>query len=599
MPLKLEDFKYWQGRVNEDKAKHDTELSTVNSPQETIDAYNGIFDDHDVGQHTHSQQMIENWLFIFIATALPSLFFQLPRMLVRAKRDSLNFEAAILNSYINNTFNEKDKEENQLAIIDALLPYGFGVIKNGYNSRTGRKQSITDKAKGLLTGKTGEVNPNDMEATNEFIQFEKIIGIRHSPKEVYLDSSQPFGKGNRVTFVYKRTLQQLIDSNIYNLSTNFIERYAGRAKDKREVDLELTELFVMLNGFAHKIAYIDGWPEELAFVKTKYDSLPVSLLRFNKIGDVLYCIAHGTLGLNAQKELNYLNELWKKHLDNLRNQHLVDATALDESGRKTLRQNDIGGIVYANKPVTSGTAAPLQSAQMDANLFSNISNVRDYLKTLLSVTGGRGGGTDTSKFATTERQRAVGDVLRSSGLQDAIRDFLVDQIKQRIKNVLRLANPQMMLKITGDNVFDPKTGQRVAPGTEVQIGGQGGFELKQLITGDIDVDYIFEVDIVSAAKPDFPVIRKQLVEAITTAQALKMDLAVEGKKLNASGAVEKLFETFDAIPDAKALITDLSEEEKAKMDALVQATQAAEGGTPTPEGVSQGAETVLTGAEGL
>jgi hypothetical protein len=79
-------------------------------------------------------------------------------------------------------FDEKAKEENQLAIIDAFLPYGFGVVKNGYNSRTGKA-----KLPSILTGEK-EANYTNMEHDLEYIKYEKSTGVRVSPKFSFLDS---------------------------------------------------------------------------------------------------------------------------------------------------------------------------------------------------------------------------------------------------------------------------------------------------------------------------------------------------------------------------------------------------------------------------
>ena len=574
--LDSKELKYYKDTVDKDIREHDTQLSKYNSPEEVIEAYKGVFKD------TEDAGMVENYLFIGSVTILPSLFFQLPRVNIRAKRDNLQFEAAVLTSLINASFGDKEKEENQLCIIDAFLPYGYAVMKNGYNSRTGKLAKPS-----ILTGKAKSDKTNDMEGDVEFIQFEKAISLRQSPKVTYLDSTQPFGKGNRITFCYDRTLQQLVDSNLYDLSSNFLSYYSARDNDKRKIDIKIYEHWTMKDGYAWKLCYVDGWEEPLKWVKTEYQELPVSYLRFNKMGDVLYSIAHGTLGLRAQKELNYLNELWKKHIDNIRSQHLVWEEALSESGKKTLKQNDIGGIVGTTKAILQGIVTPLQSASVDPALFNNIGNVREYIKLVLSTTGGKLGGPE-SELATTERNKALGDVLRSSNMQDSIRDFMIHQIKQRIKNFLKFGTPEMILKMTGENLVLPMTGKEIVPGTELQLGGEG-FELTELVTGDIDVDFIFDVDIQSASRPDYPVIRKQLAEGIALAMQLAPILQQEGKKLRLDLLLKEYFATFDAIPNTEKFITDMPE---MGMPGAAQGMPSVAGGVPSEESIARGAGTV-------
>ncbi len=597
MPKKLseKDFKYYKDLAIKDISAHDDLLNSVNRPDDVIAGFNGLFPSSS-GKHDVDSRMIENYLFIGANTILPSLFFQLPKIQLRAKREDLDFEAAVLSGLINSEFGEDEKLEIQLCIIDAFLPYGFAVMKNGYNSRTGK----TKNKASVLTGKTegGQDKDNDMEGEVEYLKFEKAITVRQSPKFTYLDSTQPFGKGNRITFVYKRTLQQLMDSNLYNLSSNFISYFGARAEDKRCVDITLNEQWIKEGAYVYKFVWVEGWQEELAWIETIYDEIPSSFLRFNKMGDILYAVSHGTLGIHAQKELNYLNELWKKHIDNIRNQIAAQRDALTKSGQMTLENNEIGGVVWFDKPITQGNILPISSNPMDPNLFNNIVNVREYLKLILSTSGAIGGGPD-SDLATVERNKEIGNVLRSSGMQDDIRVFLKDIIKQRIKNILKLGSIERIIKLTGQNLFSP-TGKRLDDGAELELGGENGLSLKDIITGNIDTDFIFDIDIVSAAKPDFPIVRKQLVEGAKTVQLIKNELAMAGKQFDWAKWTEMYFDTFDTVPNAKALIKDIPPELAITPEML--ATQSAadtSGGAPTSEQIAQGAEKVPTGIEGL
>ena len=582
--LKQETFKFYKSQVDDDITIHDKALKAVNNPMDILRAFEGRFydgfqdntpgtpDGRDGGYgNVTDAKMTENWLFIAEATLIPSLFFQLPRIVVRPKRKGLDFSAAVLTSLVNIYFNDDAKRENQLAIKDAFLAYGYAVIKNGYNSRTGKISKPS-----LLTGETQVDKTNDMEGDVEFLRFEKPVLLRQSPRDTYLDSTQPFSKGNRITFVYERTLKELIDSNLYKLDSNFIRFFEGRSDNPQEKDAEITliEHWRMKNGKAHKLVYVEEWNEEISdgLQETEYDELPVSYLRFNDMGDILYTVSHGRLMTDAQKELNYLNELWKDHIDNIRNQTVVNMQKLTETGQNTLRANKIGGIVESDGPIVNGDIQPIQSAPMDPNIFNNIQNNRNYLN-LISATAGPKGGGPSEKLATSERQKALGDVVRSAGLQDAIRDFVVNQIQHMIKNILRLASPEMTVTITGQNLTFPQTGQPIEPGTELELGGENGFDLRELIEGDLDVDYVFDVDITTAAKPDFPVIRKQLMEAITIAQGLEPKLNQDGKKFDFAKAEETLMATFDQIPNAQDWITEMTPEEQ---QAYQQAQQQAQ-----------------------
>lgn len=611
--LTEEQFRFFKEQVTQDKIFHDNMLGAINAPEDIIAAYQGRFlsgvegggEGHGGGlgrTDTSESSIIENWLFISISTIMPNLFFQLPRIIIKAKRRELDFSAAVLNALANIYFTDDIRRENQLAILDAFMAYGYGVVKNGYNTKTEHKSNKPS----IFTGETKADGTENMEGDVEFLKFEKPIILRQSPSKTYLDKTQPFGKGNRVTFEYDRTLKEIVDSKLYNLSQNFIDHFKARSTNPNEldVDLKLFEHWRMKDGFAHKLVYIEEWDEPLTkgLQKTVYDEIPISYLRFNDMGDLIYTVSHGRLATDAQKELNYLNELWKAHIDNIRNQHLINMDALSESGQRTLRENQIGGVVETSRPITPGDATPLVSQTMDPNLFNNIANTRGYLNLLLSTAGPKGG-EPSEKLATSERQKALGDALRSAGLQDSIRVFVSNEVKQLIKNVLRLASPEVVISLTGKNLILPQTGQVIEPGQELEIGGENGFDLDELISGDIDVDYVFDVDIVSASKPDFPVIRKQMVEAITMAKQLQPDLAGEGKKFNATKALQLLFSTFDQVPDATQLIEDMSPEEQMALAQAQQQEQTTEQlkatTNPTEMAIATQANNIQTRTEGL
>jgi len=109
---------------------------------------------------------------------------------------------------------------------------------------------------------------------------------------------------------------------------------------------------------------------------------------------------------------------------------------------------------------------------------------------------------------------------------------------------------------------------------------------------------MFDVDIQSAARPDFPVIRKQIAEGIMLGKQLTPDLQMEGKKINIDLMLKDYFATFDAIPDADKYITDMSQEEKDALAMQMRGGIPPEGGgvpgggegVPTEEAIATGAE---------
>lgn len=585
MKLSTEKFNFYKDQIKEDVQEHDTQLKDVNVPDEVIAMYEGR-----IGDFNTKGKVWENYLFIAANTVLSTLFYQIPRPIIKAQVSYLAYSASVIEGLIKHYFTDDVKEQNQLCILDAYLPYGYGVMKVGYNSRTGYVKNPS-----LLTGKTQGNDQQGLEENCEYIQYERPTLSRISPKYAFLDYSKPFGKGKHITFEHPRTLKELKESNLYELDANFINYFKSKNDDEAKTKFKLKEHWrVMVDG-VYKLTYVEDWDEPLYWGKTLYKELPAALLRFNRTPDKVYSVSHGRHAFDAQKELNYLNELWKEHIDKTRRQHLIWSEALTESGRKTLKANEVDGIIETSKPVSAGVYAPISASPMNKDVYANIDNVRNYLKLILGVSGGRAGESGVD-FATTEKAQAQGDFMRMSGMQDAIRDFVRQQLRMTTGNIVRLGNPEIVIKITGKNVIDPITGE-VITGRELKFGGEDGLSIAEEIKGDVDNDYLYDVDITSAAKSDYAVLRKQYADfmALMVNPVIDAKLAEKGQKVDVSEIVKDFANMFETIPNPDKYFIEITPEEKMMM---AQKQMMAQGGavmpppagegTPTPEAINAG-----------
>lgn len=592
--LTKEDFDYHKGWIGESEQEHKHMLE-AQMPDDIMDAYESRICERTLEGRRIASNMIENYIFIASNTVVPTLFYQVPRPIIRGKRDELSYSAAVIEGLIRAYFTDQAKKEIQNCIIDAFLPYPYAVMKVGYNSRRGKYTPKTS----ILTGQTTtQTDTKSMEASEEYLKYEKPFIERISPRYAWLDHTKEFGKGRRVTFQYERNLQEIINSNLYPLASDFIGYFKSKERDNRKVKLKLKEHWAMINGYAWKLVYTEDWHDEIYWGKTEYKELPCVLMRFNDLADRLYTVSHGYLAHQAQKELDYENHIWKEHIDKIRRQHLVWKDALAEGGDKTLRANEIDGIVYTSKPVNAGVYAQISSNTMGKDVYAGIENIRSYLKLLLSTSGGKGGETE-AEFAYTEKQQAIGDFMRTSGLQDTIRDFVREILRKEVSTLTRFGDPEVTVKITGKDIQDPVTGELIT-GREVAFGGENGLNLKDEIKGDVDSDYIYDIDITSAMRPDFAVIRKQMAEFLTlvTSPAIETKLAQEGKKFNVAEFVQDYANSFETLVNPQKYIQDLTEEDKQALALsaqapLAQPPGATEAPETTEEAMAQGLEQIV------
>jgi len=561
MKLTKKDFDYMKDIIKEDEQEHQKSLIEKNLPDEVIASYEGRIIKATGDSFEFTGNVIEDFLFIAVNTLLPSLFFQVPKAIVTDNPGGSRYSAEVLQGLARHYYNQKHKLDLQNAIMDAYLAYGIGIVKIGYNSRRGK---LASEKPSFWTGKTKNKKSavkEGMEASLEYLKYENAFIERVSPRNVYLDASKEWGKGRHITFKYKRTLQEIMDSNLYNLSSDFIDYFRiSSNNDPRRAKLTLKEHWVMKeDGFAWKLVYCDEWQEELQWGKSAYTELPVSMLRFNKPSDTLYPVSHGLLGTNAQKELSYLNKLWKEHIDKTRRQWLVYWDKLTEEGKKTLKANIIDGIVPVTEPITNAMVQQIQGVPMNADVFQNIANVRQYLNLVMSSSGVKVG-EQPSKGADLERQKGFGDQLRSSGMIDDIKDFAGEQVRKIVLNVMKFGDPDITIKVTGKNVVDPITGELIT-GSQLKLGGKDGFTIKDEILGKIEEDYKYSVNMGSAVRPDFAITRKQIQEFALGAAQLEPLAKAQGKVIEWGDVLEQWGSTFPEL-NLKSTIRDMTDEEK-------------------------------------
>ena len=105
-----------------------------------------------------------------------------------------------------------------------------------------------------------------------------------------------------------------------------------------------------------------------------------------------------------------------------------------------------------------------------------------------------------------------------------------------------------------------------------------GLKLQEEIKGDVETDYIYDVDITSAQRTDFPVVRAQLKEAAEFLIAIEPRIMQEGKKGEIAEFAKDYLNTFETLVDPEKYISDMTDEDKALAEQKLLMAQA--GGKP-------------------
>ena len=572
--LSFSDLTYYKSWLAKARDYHEKQFLQRIDPDRIMGSYEGrkyLTQENPLNSSTDQtpvDRISLNKFFPSTATLVTTLYPQNPKFLCTPKRTTPQDElsAKVLSSAMNYYFEEIGAEqENQNAIVNAWFN-GFGCVKQGWRTVTRQVNppEMIQEPQGLMAKLGGMFGKPKVKETNmeqgdsdEYIEQDEPFLFSIDPRDILLDPDMPFNKGQKVAHRIKRSLEQIKTCGLYkDLGDNFYSSMRTK-KDDREIELDLWELWCVEDGVPYVITLCDRWEQPLRYQRMDYlsEGLPFTFLALNVEPKVTYPISHGKIIQNAQREIDYILTLQLKHLDKHRNQVLVNEKALSESGKRTLENNKLGGVVYTNVPVTSGVYSPITTAPIPADMFNLQGILTNQLMELLTVTGARATGASELETATQEKIAEMGNQMRTAGMQKMIKSFITKQGKKLSQDLKQFATAPAIFKITGLNVQDPMTGQLITD-KWVEFGTEGNpTSLKDAIQGDYDID----VSMVSTSERELPVIRKQLVDAIglLSNPVMQQSLAMEGKKVRTSELVKDLLKTFDTLANTDKYLEDL------------------------------------------
>lgn len=504
---------------------------------------------------------------------VPTLYYQNPKITFTARKNSTDFSAKILTAAVNYSYREmKIKKENQMAILDAWYA-GFGCTKIGYQASFAYKQA---KPKGML-GKLKDAvmgqQPDKEERIIDYIEYEGPFVNRINPVNVFRDPKQPSGKDRLLWIRYPKTLEDIITSDVYEYDNNFITRFRG--KDSREVELEIYEGWLLTRKGLFIIALCEGYRDPIRYEQSSWkgDNLPFSFISFAEINDMHYPVSPMKVTSKQQRHVNYLTTLQFNVINKFRNQTGINENALSEEGKLAIKTNAIGGIVGFKTPV-NGNIAPLVSAPIPADLFNVGQLMTENLQECLQVAGLRSGNSQNEPTLGQDQLKDFGNSLGTSGMQDKVREFVIDQATKLSQMIKQYATAPSLVPIVGMDLTDPQTGKLITQ-QWLEFGtAENPITLKQTVAGDYDC----EVDIKSAQKPDDAAKLKlynEMSANILQNPLIPQGLSEQHKKIDMAKFVQGWFNAYkEYVPEVNSFITDMTQEEIEAMKVAKIKTQA-------------------------
>jgi hypothetical protein len=229
-------------------------------------------------------------------------------------------------------------------------------------------------------------------------------------------------------------------------------------------------------------------------------------------------------------------------------------------------------------------------------MFALSQKLEDNIREILTVVGARASGNSKEETLGQEQIADYGNQLRSMGLQDCIKDFMKAQAKKLLQDIKQFATAPIILKVTGMNIQDPKTGELVTDKWVEFATPNSPKMLKEVIPADLDI----EVDITEWARRDIAVVRKQLNEFVSqVVMPMKDLLMAQGKVFNAVEFIKDAAKNYETLQNPEKYFIDMPQPASLPPDGApggggVPPSPGAPG-IPSPEKIATAANAVRNG----
>jgi len=567
------DLKFYKDKLHKDKDFHRREFLERIDP-DRIDAYfegnpdaiykGGRAESYYNYLNDSSQnvgRIAMNSIFPATSTLVAQFYPQNPKFIGIPKREGDELRAKVAASAMNYYYDQMlAVKENQRAIISAWM-YGIGYTKQGWRTVfkqnpgvqvNDTSQSIGQKIKQVFTGTPSMEEVGDREYIADEGPFLEFV----NPRDVYLDSEQPYGKHRFIHQRIPKSVYEIRTSGLYTVTDDFFAKFQ-QGRDERHTIIDLYESWVWMPDGIYVLVTIDDWNKALRWDKTPYASegFPYKILTLTQQVNRIYPVSHMKVAQQLQRLSDYILTLQKEHIEKHKDITVFDGDAFNDTDRARIKKNEIGLNVFTSKGrPPQASAHHIGGNTIPQEMFIVNDILRGNIKEILTVVGARQTGESELGTATQEKIADFGNQLRAAGMQSQIKDFLKDQGKKLLQDLKQFGTAPAIFKITNLNLMNPETN---TPVTEewIEFATDRNPELlKDIIPAELDI----EIDVSNTQDRSLPVMRKQLMDFIQgVVIPLQPLLAIEGKKFNAFRFIKKMGENFETIDNCDEFFDDI------------------------------------------
>jgi hypothetical protein len=580
------DFQFYKRYADDMKQCHEKEFVSTIKPDLLRAMYRGRVKTDSYGtkynviEDDERDLMAFSRLFQATNTILPNLYYQNPSPIIIPQRGSDNNSAALMSAILKHYMKlNRAKEQNQEAVLNAWF-FGIGYKKLGYRTvflpkvdepESQMDASVMDKLKSAASSIFGRPDNAESKERPELVDYETLFNDSENPMNVMLDHKADRMNGKARLHRLPRTLYDLqnygdYEENLEEVESRLRDKFGSRF-DSRETTLHLNELQIMQRNGIWILTWLDEYEKPLRYEKSTYQGKNFlwSDLVFTNEPGIRYPISHMKVASQVQSKLDKLANMYVELIG--RSAHLIAVCEknLAPGQADALEKNLLRGILKFKNPISQGDLMNFQSAQVPADMDRLMGMLQQNVTEIMGADEQSVAGSSGNKTLGQDELARMGSRIRESGMQDRVRDFMIDQFRKEGTLIKQYSNAELHLVITGHDYSDAMSGERVEDKWVDFMTETNPLGAKHSLQGEFD----YEVNVEDAVKPNKQALQQQYEKLMTViAQPGINEALLQDNSRPRVGLVYKRWlETFDGIGNPDMYIEKLDSMQVAAIQA--------------------------------
>lgn len=568
-----------------------------------------------------TQNLALSLLFASENTFASMVLPQNPQPIVVPLRDTPPEKAALMSSLLRRNMEiNNSKIENREAIMNSRF-FGLGWKKVGYRVDYPAKEqvaqepeTITEKAMNMFQSITGgsEGRPvMESKETPDLAYDEGVFNASESPMNIWLDHKTDLRNSTCINHAIPRTMYELMVYGNYDEEGlqeiyDKMKRLRGSRFDSRSMNVTLIERHIKQKNGIWVLSWVEGHEKPLQYERCILNTAPrykQNMFQFVPISltyepGVRYPTSYMKVSTQVMDKIDKIVSLYLDIVSRTRNFMLINKNDLEKGTIDAIEDNKIGLIGLTNKPISNGTLQQYTSPAIGNDIPMILKTLQGALTQLVGIDEQMVAGQSTNETLGQDELARSGTKTRESGIKDAIRDFIIKQMKIEGCLMQEYAAGELEGTILPQDFANPQMSENFQPQDYQFMTMQNPLPATKYLDGAFDYD----MNVEEAVRPDSRSLRDgylSLLEA--SSNPILKNAMLEGqrpKRIRVDLVAEELIKTYSQLGNPSRFIEELDSMQAAAIQAkdMLMGGGMKQQGSPPKRTEQKGQEEVSYGA---